>query len=169
MTRFITSLLLLALTMTGSALLAQDDSKYGDTPEQQAACKENLSLYETYYKQKNYVDAYPFWQTACEVCPPQVSQNMYIKGVNLLKRQMKPRSRPRTTSVPSPCATGFPVLRPPHRAFPLHEQEAGQRMRGARSEGHGLDEPQQAERDGGPPDVRAEHCLSGGPLARRHL
>jgi len=89
MTRLITSLLLLALTMPGPALFAQDDSKYGDTPEQQAACKENLSLYETYYKQKNYDDAYPFWQNACEVCPPKVSQNMYIKGVNLLKRQMK--------------------------------------------------------------------------------
>ena len=72
-----------------AALLGQDDSKYGDTPEQQAACKENLSLYETYYKQKNYTDAYPFWQEACSVCPPQVSQNMYIKGVNLLKREMK--------------------------------------------------------------------------------
>ena len=70
-------------------LLGQDDSKYGDTPEQQAACKENLSLYETYYKQKNYDDAYPFWQQACSVCPPKVSQNMYIKGINLLKRRMK--------------------------------------------------------------------------------
>ena len=89
MTRFIHSLLFLTLTLTGSVLMAQDDSKYGETPEQQAACKENLSLYETYYKQKNYDDAYPFWKTACEVCPPKVSQNMYIKGVNLLKRQMK--------------------------------------------------------------------------------
>lgn len=69
--------------------LSQDDGKYGDTPEQQAACKENLSLYETYYKQKNYDDAFPFWQQACAVCPPEVSQNMYIKGINLLKHQMK--------------------------------------------------------------------------------
>ena len=74
MTRFITSLLFLALTMTGSVLSAQDDSKYGDTPEQQAACKENLSLYETYYKQKNYDDAYLFWQNACEVCLLKVSR-----------------------------------------------------------------------------------------------
>jgi tetratricopeptide (TPR) repeat protein len=77
------------IMMTATPVFAQDDSKYGDTPEQQAACKENLSLYETYYKQKNYDDAYPFWKNACEVCPPKVSQNMYIKGVNLLKRQMK--------------------------------------------------------------------------------
>lgn len=89
MTRFTPFLLLLAFTLTGAGLLAQDDSKYGDTPEQQAACKENLSLYETYYKQKNYDDAFPFWKEACAVCPPKVSQNMYIKGVNLLKRQMK--------------------------------------------------------------------------------
>ena len=89
MTRILSSaLLLLALVAAGTAQ-AQDDSKYGETPEQQAACKENLSLYETYYKQKNYNDAYPFWQEACAVCPPTVSQNMYIKGVNLLKRQMK--------------------------------------------------------------------------------
>ena len=89
MTRFPSSILLfLAVAMAG-VMHAQDDSKYGETPEQQAACKENLSLYETYYKQKNYDDAYPFWQNACEVCPPKVSQNMYIKGVNLLKRQMK--------------------------------------------------------------------------------
>ena len=62
MTRILSSaLLLLALVAAGTAQ-AQDDSKYGETPEQQAACKENLSLYETYYKQKNYDDAYPFWQ-----------------------------------------------------------------------------------------------------------
>ena len=89
MTRFTPFLLLFAFTLTGAGLLAQDNSKYGDTPEQQAACKENLSLYETYYKQKNYDDAFPFWREACAVCPPKVSQNMYIKGVNLLKRQMK--------------------------------------------------------------------------------
>lgn len=81
---FATFLLILA-----PAAQCQDDSKYGDTPEQQAACKENLSLYDTYYKQKNYDDAYPFWIKTCEVCPPKVSQNMYTRGVNLLKRQMK--------------------------------------------------------------------------------
>ena len=92
MTRFslLTSSLCAAFLVTATlSVSAQDNSKYGDTPEQQAACKENLSLYETYYKQKNYDDAYPFWRKACSVCPPKVSQNMYIKGVNLLKRQMK--------------------------------------------------------------------------------
>ena len=74
MTRFITSLLFLALTMTGSVLSAQDDSKYGDTPEQQAACKENLSLYETYYKQKNYDDAYPFWQNSTGLYPQRLCE-----------------------------------------------------------------------------------------------
>jgi len=83
------SLFAVFLLILAPAALGQDDSKYGDTPEQQSACKENLSLYETYYKQKNYNDAYPFWRQACDVCPPTVSQNMYIKGVNLLKRQMK--------------------------------------------------------------------------------
>lgn len=83
------SLLATSLLVFSLPSIAQDDSKYGETPEQQAACKENLSLYETYYKQKNYDDAYPFWQNACAVCPPDVSQNMYIKGINLIKRQMK--------------------------------------------------------------------------------
>jgi tetratricopeptide (TPR) repeat protein len=89
MTRYLSSVLVLFALVLAGPVQSQDDSKYGETPEQQATCKENLSLYETYYKQKNYDDAYPFWQTACRVCPPTVSQNMYIKGVNLLKRQMK--------------------------------------------------------------------------------
>ena len=89
------------LLILAPAAQGQDDSKYGDTPEQQAACKENLSLYETYYKQKNYDDAYPFWKQACDVCPPKVSQNMYIKGVNLLKRQMKAAIKAKDNAPPS--------------------------------------------------------------------
>ena len=44
LTHSIAAILLLTLA---APVMGQDDSKYGDTPEQQAACKENLSLYET--------------------------------------------------------------------------------------------------------------------------
>ena len=33
---------------------AQNDSKYGETEEQQLLCKEALSVYKSYKKQKNY-------------------------------------------------------------------------------------------------------------------
>lgn len=89
MTRFITSLLFLALTMTSSVLSAQDDSRFGTDSLQIARCKENMSLFDTYYKQKNYDDAYVFCQKACEVCPPGNFQTLYQRGVSLLKRQMK--------------------------------------------------------------------------------
>jgi tetratricopeptide (TPR) repeat protein len=40
-------------------------------------------------KQKDYNEAYIQWQKACEVCPPDASQNIYIHGVKLLKQQLK--------------------------------------------------------------------------------
>ena len=44
---------------------AQNDSKYGETEEQQLLCKEALSVYKSYKKQKNYDEAYIQWRKAC--------------------------------------------------------------------------------------------------------
>ena len=46
--------LLLMAPLSG---MAQDDSRYGDTPDQQLKCKEALSVYKSYKKQKNYDEA----------------------------------------------------------------------------------------------------------------
>ncbi len=64
------------LLMTANGF-SQD--KYGDTPEQQQKCKENLSLYREYRDQKLYDDALPFWRKAFQTCPKS-SKSLYIDG-----------------------------------------------------------------------------------------
>ncbi|MAW21200.1 MAG: hypothetical protein CMD16_02250 [Flavobacteriales bacterium] len=59
--------------------------KYG-TDEQK--CKENLSLYREYYKQKNYADALASWRWAYNNCP-QASGNIYKNGPKIIKERMK--------------------------------------------------------------------------------
>ena len=69
--------------------LAQNDSKYGDTPEQQTLCKEALSVYKSYKKQKNYGEAYQQWKKACDVCPESVQESLYADGATFLKAEIK--------------------------------------------------------------------------------
>ncbi|WP_306641837.1 tetratricopeptide repeat protein [Sanyastnella coralliicola] len=85
----IAGLLTLMMMTAFTAVQAQDDSKYGETEEQQIRCKEALSVYKSFKKQKNYEDAYPAWQEACEVCPPKVSQNLYGHGSTFIKNELK--------------------------------------------------------------------------------
>ena len=59
--------------------------KYG-TDEQK--CKENLSMYREYYKQKNYDDAYKPWRWAYANCP-QSSGNIFKNAPKILKAKMK--------------------------------------------------------------------------------
>ena len=67
----------------------QNDSKYGDTPEQQTLCKEALSVYKSYKKQKNYREAYQQWEKACAVCPQTVSESLYADGATFIKAEIK--------------------------------------------------------------------------------
>lgn len=86
----IASLLTLGLALTFStSIFAQDNSKYGDTEEQQLECMESLSVYKSFKKQKNYDDAYTAWQKACDVCPEKVTEGLYIDGARFIKDQMK--------------------------------------------------------------------------------
>ena len=86
MKRF-SGLLVMVFTVLGAH--AQGDEKYGDTPEQQLLCKESLSIYKNFMKQKNYKDAYPAWTEACKQCPPKASQTLYSDGAKLLKNEIK--------------------------------------------------------------------------------
>ena len=83
------------LLSTGMMLLAplashaQNDSKYGETEEQQLRCKEALSVYKSYKKQKNYDEAYIQWRKACEVCPETASEGLYADGTSFIGKQLK--------------------------------------------------------------------------------
>lgn len=62
-----------------SANAQEDESKYGDTPEDQKKCKECISLYREYRDQKMIKDALPFWRCAFNTCPKS-ALTLYIDG-----------------------------------------------------------------------------------------
>lgn len=86
--------LFLLFFMTSAPFIAtaqddeDEDNKYGDTEEQRIACMEALSVYTGFYKQKNYEDAYPNWQEACKVCPPDVRNSLYYHGSIFIKNEL---------------------------------------------------------------------------------
>ena len=84
----------LLLTASFLLLLAPDsgwaqDERYGDTPEQQLKCKEALSVYKSYKKQKNYDEAYIQWRKACDVCPETASEGLYADGTTFIGRELR--------------------------------------------------------------------------------
>ena len=78
----------LAMLFATHVSLAQDE-RYGETPEQQLKCKEALSVYKSYKKQKNYDEAYIQWRKACEVCPETASEGLYADGASFIGKQLK--------------------------------------------------------------------------------
>ena len=72
-------LIVTILTVTG--INAQ--SKFG---EDENACKENLSMFREYYKQKNYTDALKPWRWAYNNCPAS-SGNIYKNGPKIIKER----------------------------------------------------------------------------------
>lgn len=80
---FVSAMLLMSTTG-----LAQDE-RYGETPEQQLKCKEALSVYKSYKKQKNYDEAYIQWRKACDVCPETASEGLYADGTSFIGKELK--------------------------------------------------------------------------------
>ncbi|MEG2666012.1 MAG: hypothetical protein RSA02_03235 [Bacteroidales bacterium] len=75
-----TGLVLWALAVCFSA----SAQKYGNTPEDSVNCIQNLSIYQEFYKQKAYAEAYPAWKEVLSLCPA-TSLNTYIRGGVILK------------------------------------------------------------------------------------
>ena len=64
---------------------ANAQEKYGADEQK---CKENLSLFREYYKQKNYADALNPWRWTFNNCPNS-SGNIYKNGPKIIKERMK--------------------------------------------------------------------------------
>jgi len=63
---------------------ANAQSKYGDTPEDSVACLSNVSLYQEFYKQKNYEQCYEPWREVLKHCP-RFSKAIYQKGATIMR------------------------------------------------------------------------------------
>ncbi len=64
--------------------VSAQQGKYGDDEQK---CKENLSMFREYYKQKNYLDAYNPWRWSFNNCP-ESSGNIYKNGPKIIKEKM---------------------------------------------------------------------------------
>ncbi len=64
-----------------SGYLQDTPSKFG---EDSAACVRNWSMYDEYYRQRNYKMAIEPWRFVFNNCP-MLTQNIYIHGANLVK------------------------------------------------------------------------------------
>lgn len=82
MKRIVSVLMFVALSSFALNTFAQ---KYGNTPEDSVNCLINNSLYQEFYQQKNYKDAYKPWKAAIKDCP-QYHINLYIRGAVILKQ-----------------------------------------------------------------------------------
>jgi len=76
---------------------ADNESKYGETPEQRQACMEALTIYRGFRDQDNIHEAYIHWQTACKVCPPDASERVYSDGAKFLKSAIKEANKLKNT------------------------------------------------------------------------
>lgn len=76
----ITLFLALSAFMFSGSVFAQ---KYGATPEDSSECVMNNSLYQEFYKQKQWKDAYEPWKLVVEHCP-KYHTNTYVRGTNIL-------------------------------------------------------------------------------------
>jgi len=94
MKRFI---LLLAVCMVAATGAKAQTGKETGTPFGSGAdslrCLENVSLFDSYARSKNYKDAYPFWKKAYDECPAS-NVNIYIAGVNIINWQISQETDP---------------------------------------------------------------------------
>jgi len=89
--RSLTALFIMLFFFFSFPLLGQkgveDGSKYGHG-EDSIECVRNFSLYTEYYKQKNYVDALPYWKIVFAECP-KITSNLYLHGVRMYNIKLK--------------------------------------------------------------------------------
>lgn len=78
-------LVLVQLLLIGSFGAIAQDEKFGSDPDK---CKESISLYREYYKQKNYQDALMGWRKAFEICPA-ASKNIVYNAPKIIEFQIE--------------------------------------------------------------------------------
>lgn len=77
-------ILIIAAVVMAMGIDANAQSKYGDTPDDSVACLANVSLYQEFYKQKNYESCYGPWREILKHCP-RFSKAVYQKGATIMK------------------------------------------------------------------------------------
>jgi tetratricopeptide (TPR) repeat protein len=85
MKNIISTLILLIIVSISSIAQENKSVNYGENPDE---CKKNLTIMQTYYKQKAYVDAARTYRKCLLGCP-ESSKNIYIIGEKIIKNYIK--------------------------------------------------------------------------------
>ncbi len=75
--------LIISIGITYAQTGREDGSRYGHGKDS-IRCLKNLSLYNEYYKQKNFPDALVYWEQVFDECPKATS-NIYSHGEKMYK------------------------------------------------------------------------------------
>jgi len=78
------ALLLMAGSVNAQQKKYLNDPKYGADSAAREACAMHISLYNEFYKQKNYKDALNDWRHVYQNCPA-ASKNTFIRGASIYK------------------------------------------------------------------------------------
>lgn len=76
-------LLLLATSLTLGAQTGVETGTPFGSGDDSIQCRQNISLFTSYVKAKNFKDAYPFWLEALTNCPGS-TKNIYLYGVQIM-------------------------------------------------------------------------------------
>lgn len=87
-----TATLLLATGTVFAQKGVVDGSKFGHG-EDSVRCLTNASLYTEYFKQKNYKDAFPYWEIAFNECPLSYI-SLYTNGVRIMQNFYETETNP---------------------------------------------------------------------------
>lgn len=93
MRSFILKVVLIA-SISVSGILNAQDSSVKDEPKygvDSAECVKQLSVYNEYYKQNLYKEAYPSWKYVMVNCP-KASKNTFIRGIKMVETKMEQTS-----------------------------------------------------------------------------
>lgn len=122
--------------LVASPLHVMGQERYGETEEQQILCKEAISVYVSYKKQKNYDEAFIQWKKACDVCPATAREGIYSDGVRFLKNELKKNRRRSENQVHS--GQHISSLRSANGVVPCNKEKTQQPLYSARLQGHRL-------------------------------
>ena len=87
-------IILLVLFTTSTTLTLGQGGKYG---EDSVNCVMNISLFNEYYKQKNYTDAIDPWRWVFNNCP-KGTKRTYLYGEKMYKKFIKDAASPEEKS-----------------------------------------------------------------------
>lgn len=88
----VSALALMSVT-SFAATAIETGTKFG-TGEDSIRCMENVSLFSSYYKIKQYDEAYNAFKVLFEECPQSYGKNLYIHGVTVIKYKMNQEKDP---------------------------------------------------------------------------